>query len=200
MTKKSSPAPGFTPVALRRRHNGWTADKQLEFIEALAQTACVEEACARIGMGRTAAYALRARSDAVSFRIAWDAALGVGIKRLTDAVIGRAINGTSRPVFYKGELVGERRFYNDRLAMFLLRYRDPSHYGKWRDQAIHQRGPDTESDLLTQAVHNMMMDAAADELGLRRTPQAPLALDRTIDQGQWEAERAARETPNKGGT
>lgn len=158
------------------------------------------EACALVGMGRTSAYALRVRSDSESFRIAWDAALGVGIKRLSDAVIGRAVNGISRPVFYKGEVVGDRRYYDERLSMFLLRYREPTRYGKWRDQAIHQRGVDTEADLLTQAVHNMMEDAVADELGMSRQLRAPLVLDRTIDEQQWATERAARDTPNRRGT
>ena len=200
MAQKKPPKSAFTPVNLRRRHDGWTAERQLAFIEALAQTACVEEACAAVGMGRTAAYALKARSEAVSFRIAWDAALDMGVKRLSDAVIGRAINGTSRPVFYKGEVVGERRYFDERLSMFLLRYREPARYGKWHDQAIHQRGPDTEADLLTQAVHNMMLDATADDLGMHRSPHPPLVLHRTIDETQWATERAARQTPNRGGT
>ena len=28
---------------------GWTAERQIAFIEALAETACVEEACRRVG-------------------------------------------------------------------------------------------------------------------------------------------------------
>ena len=200
MTRKKQPQRPFAPVELRPRHDGWTAEKQYAFIEALAETCCVDEACARVGMGRTAAYALRARSDAESFRIAWQAALAVGIKRLTDAVIARATNGVGRPVFYKGEVVGERRYYDNRLAMFLLRYHDPSRYGKWLDGAIHQRGPDTEADLLTQAVHNMMLDATADELGVPRILRAPVTLNRTIDERQWATERAARKTPRYGET
>jgi hypothetical protein len=37
----------FDPVALRRRTDGWTPDKQTDFIAALAETGCVEEACRR---------------------------------------------------------------------------------------------------------------------------------------------------------
>ena len=201
MTQKNT-KPKLTPIRLRTRHDGWTAEKQATFIEALAETACVDEACARVGMGRTSAYGLRARSDAQSFLIAWEAALGVGIRRLTDAVIGRATNGIGRPVFYKGEVVGERRYYDNRLAMFLLRYHDPARYGKWLDSAIHQRGADTESVNLTDAMHNMMEDATADDLGTHRPLHVPVVLKRTIDEAEWAAEkrRAVRKRPASGRT
>ena len=39
----------FTPAQLRPRHDGWTAQRQIAFVEALAETACVEEACRRVG-------------------------------------------------------------------------------------------------------------------------------------------------------
>ena len=191
--------PAFIPVNVRARHDGWTIDKQFCFIEALAECGCVEDACARVGMGRTAAFALRNRSDATSFRIAWDAALDVAIHRLDDAVYSRALNGTVQPIFYKGEQVGERRHFNDRLAMFLLRYREPARYGKWLDQVISQRAPDGAAQSLDQALHHMMEDAAADEIGVARPLRAPLALQRTIDQRQWSAETRARTDRNGGG-
>jgi hypothetical protein len=34
------------------------------------------------------------------------------------------------PHYYKGELVGEHRRYDERLTQFLLRYRDPLRYAK----------------------------------------------------------------------
>lgn len=200
-TESSKPqSRAFTPVAIRARHDGWTAEKQFAFIEALAQCACVEEACARVGMGRTAAYALRNRSDATSFRIAWDAALDVAIRRLSDAAFSRALNGVSRPVYYQGELIGERRYYDERLTMFLLRYREPARYGKWLDGVISQRSADGAAECLTEAVHHMMEDAAADEVGVARPIRPPLALQRTIDEKQWAAEKRPRKKGNIGGT
>lgn len=190
----------FTPVGVRARHDGWTAEKQFAFIEALTECACVEEACARVGMGRTAAYALRNRSDSASFRIAWDAALDVAIRRLSDAAFSRALNGIARPVYYQGELVGERRYYDERLTMFLLRYREPARYGKWLDDVISQRSPDGAAESLTEAVHHMMEDAAADEIGVARPVRATLALQRTIYEKQWAAETRPRKRRDIGGT
>jgi len=151
-------------------------------------------------LGRTSAYALLTRSDATSFRIAWDAALDVGMQRLEASLISRTINGTARPVFYHGEQVGERRYYNDRTAMFLLRYRQPERFGSWRDQTIGQRAPDGAALSLAQAVDHMMEDAAADDLGITRPRRPPLVLRRTIDRQTWEAETKASKMRNRGGT
>jgi hypothetical protein len=124
---------GFDAVPVRERHDGWTRDKQAEFIAALAESGCVEHACDFVGMSKATAYRLRRRPDARSFRVAWDAALDYAIRRLSDAVYSRAINGVAVPHYYKGELIGEHRRYDERLAMFLMRYRDPLRYGKFLD-------------------------------------------------------------------
>src|SRR5690606_20298426 len=117
--------------------SGWTPDRQHDFIKALAESGCVTEACRAVGMSARSAYALRARADAISFRNAWDTALDYAIRRLSDAVLSRAIHGVPVAQFYRGEQIGEKRYYNDRLAMFLLRYRDPLRYGKWLDRQDH---------------------------------------------------------------
>jgi hypothetical protein len=89
-------------VRVRARWDGWTADKQIAFVEALSETACVEEACRIVGMSPVSAYALRRRPAAHHFREAWDAALDMGVHRLEQAALGRALHGVARPVFYKG--------------------------------------------------------------------------------------------------
>lgn len=119
----------FTPAQLqRRRSTGWTPDRQRKFIEALAATACVTEAAASVGLSATSAYNLRRRPDAHAFRHAWDAAIDCGMRRLVDAALARAVHGVPVPIFYKGEQVGERREYPERLAMFLMRAHDPHRF------------------------------------------------------------------------
>ena len=127
MTKpnRESPAPDFTPVLVAPRADGWTPAKQVAFIEALGATGCVAAAAASVGMCRESAYRLRARPDAAAFRAAWEQAIGYGALRLGDAAMDRALNGVPVPIFYKGEQVGERRHFDERLTMFLLRTRDP---------------------------------------------------------------------------
>jgi hypothetical protein len=124
----------YVPVELRPRHDGWTPARQHDFLLALSQSACVEEACRAVGMSPASAYALRRRVEAQSFRAAWDAALDYGVARIADAALGRALHGVARPVFFQGEQVGERRYYDERLTMFILRMRDPVNYGGWRDK------------------------------------------------------------------
>ena len=42
--------PDFAPAERRFRHDGWTPDRQRDFIAALAQTGCVTDAAAAVGM------------------------------------------------------------------------------------------------------------------------------------------------------
>ena len=143
--KQRAAVPDYVPVPLRRRHDGWTPDRQLDFIEALAETACVTQAAKLVGMSPSSAYRLRANPNAQAFRLAWDAALDVGVQRLGDAVLARAVHGVSRPIFYQGEQVGERIHYPERLAMWILRLRDPERFGAWRETPqrpdAHYDGP-----------------------------------------------------------
>jgi hypothetical protein len=153
----------FQPVPLRLRHDGWTPNKQVEFIEALASCGCVDEACRRVGRSRQSAYDLRLRPEAGPFRMAWEAALEHGVKRMADAAFSRAINGVAIPVFYKGEQVGERRHYDERLTMFLLRYYDPLRFGKWLDRKEFERAEDGAARQLSSRI-GQLLEAAYDWL------------------------------------
>lgn len=161
--------PEFEPAHPRPRFDGWTPNRQATFIQALAETACVAASCRAVGMSERSAYALRARADAISFRNAWDAALDYAIRRLSDAVLSRAINGVAVPVFFQGQQVGEKRYYDERLAMFLLRCRDPLHYGKWLDRRDYSGHPEGSALELAAAKRAVREDAdlSADEVADR---------------------------------
>ena len=119
----------FEPVPRKYRHDGWTADRQRAFIAALAETGSVKSAAERINMSPEGAYYLRRQPGADGFRKAWAAALDHGVQRLADIAIDRAIEGTPVPIFWRGEQVGEKRRYNERLMMFILRHHMPDRYG-----------------------------------------------------------------------
>jgi len=131
------PAPKieFEPAKLRPRHDGWTAERQIRFIQLLAATKCVDEAARRVGMSDTSAYELRDRPCGADFRRACDIALESQLDRVEHSAVERSINGVVRPIFYKGEKVGEYRHFDERLTMFLLRSRRPARYGKWLEKA-----------------------------------------------------------------
>jgi hypothetical protein len=116
--------------ARRPRHNGWTADKQEAFLKALATCGCVTDAARSVGMSRESAYHLYNRESAADFRRGWDAALDCSLRLLEDELWSRAIKGVPRPVFYQGEQVGEYRHFDEKLAMFLLRFRRPHRYAE----------------------------------------------------------------------
>ena len=151
--------PDFEPVGTRVRWDGWTAQRQSDFIQALAESGCVAEACRSVGMSERSAYALRGRADAVSFRNAWDAALAYAIRRLSDAVLSRAIHGVGVPQFFRSEQIGEKRYYDERLAMFLLRFRDPLHYGKWLERRDFSGHPEAAAMELAAARRAVREDA-----------------------------------------
>lgn len=119
----------FTPVVRAPRHDGWTADRQRTFIAALAETGCVSEACAEVGITPRSAYRLREHPAAAAFRTAWGHAASMATARLSSIAFERAIHGSVERIYRNGELVEERRKPSDRLLMWLLSHHDPSAYG-----------------------------------------------------------------------
>ena len=130
--------PPFTPVPRQcARHDGWTPERQIAFIEALADTGSVDAACKAVNMSTVGAYHLRRQSGATSFRKAWETALQLGVARVEDVVMDRALNGVEEPLYSYGKLVGTRRRYNDRLLMFILRNRAPDRFAEGKPKAMN---------------------------------------------------------------
>ncbi len=106
-----------TPRGRAVRHDGWTADKQRDFIERLAASASVSDAARYVGMSRQSARDLYNRS--APFRAAWNEALRAAVSVLAETAFDRAVNGTQEQVWYKPVLsaclAGSRRGADDRL-------------------------------------------------------------------------------------
>lgn len=109
-TSRRRPArqvPPFYPVPVRRRHDGWTLERQARFLGMLAETGSVLAACGAVGMSRNTAYALRRKPDAESFAAAWDAALGRPIRKVTvRGTLFLAYSGLVRVQMYHGRYRG----------------------------------------------------------------------------------------------
>ena len=102
--------PPFYPVPTRTRRDGWTVQRQADFIGMLAETGSVMGACEAVGMSRNSAYKLRARPNAESFAAAWDAALGAPVRKITvDDLEFRAYHGLIQPVLFRGKYRGAWR-------------------------------------------------------------------------------------------
>ena len=188
LPEEGDDALAFQPVPLRYRHDGWTPDRQLDFIQALADCGCVDEAARAVGMNRSSAYALRRRHDALAFRLAWEAASDYSVARLGDAAMSRAINGVPVPIFHNGEQVGERRHFDERLTMFLLRYRDPVRYGRWLDRRDARQHQDGRTGILFLRMARMVRAAwrafEAAVRGVPAPPPEPEHLDNGRDDGE----------------
>lgn len=112
----------WVPVLRKPRRDGWTPQRQVDFIRALADTGIVEQAAREVGMSIGSCYRLRNAPEGTAFAAAWETALLHAARRLADVAFERAINGSDEPVFDKdGQRVGRRMRQNDRLLMFLLR-------------------------------------------------------------------------------
>lgn len=108
--RKAPRVPPFYPVPTRSRRDGWTVQRQADFLGYLAETGSVMGACEAVGMSRNSAYRLRARRGAESFAAAWDAALGAPVRKVTvDDLAFLAYHGLVRPVLFRGKYRGAWR-------------------------------------------------------------------------------------------
>ena len=128
--------PDFDIAPTRKRHAGWTADKQRRFIAHLSLTGHVGEACALVGVASSSAYRLKAKPGAESFSRAWDAALRLCPTRLVAIALDRAINGRVERHYKDGELVMERRIPSDYLLTWFIARLDPLQFGSPAAKAL----------------------------------------------------------------
>lgn len=91
--------PAFHPVPVNARLDGWTPERQADFIGMLAETRSVLAAARFASMSRESAYKLRRRPGAAGFAAAWDTALG----REVDGVRNGHVKFTDLPTGYRIE-------------------------------------------------------------------------------------------------
>ena len=191
---ESAPSvPDFEPVKLRYRHDGLTPARQVAVVQAMAACGCIREACAKVGISAEAVYELRRRPDAQSFRLAMDIALDGAADQVEDGVFGRAINGVEIPHYYRGELVGTHRRFDERLAMFILRYRKPHRYGRHLDRHDSPRHPERSALGMADMLTWVATDAQREAMGARRQVVAELARDG--DEEPWKTDNLFRWAP-----
>lgn len=119
------PAPAPVPVPRpRSRPHATTLES---FCLHLSRTGSVTYAAARAGLDRRSLYRLKAEDE--DFAARWEEALQLGVERLQDDAMKRALDGTERPVWRGGRQVGAVRQYDNRLLQFLLKAHRPETYG-----------------------------------------------------------------------
>lgn len=117
MTDSDPPlADDFTPVPLvRRRHDGWTLDRQRRFIAHLAEFGSVAAAARACGKSPQSVYHLRQHDGAASFNEAWDIAAAMGSDTMYERALDRGRNGYVVPIYRKGQQAGVRHRFDNRL-------------------------------------------------------------------------------------
>ena len=180
----------FTPVPRQvDRSNGWKPHVQQAFIEALADTGSVKAACERVNRSTHGAYHLRRQPGAEEFAAAWEAAVDLGMRRVEDIAMDRALNGVEVPVYSYGKLVGTRVVHNDRLLMFMLRNRASERYGEGK-----RKGPDAIDQMELARLKKKWRKEWEREWGaeqLRREQQTIESINAKIDAIRAKEEAAA---------
>ncbi len=139
--------PAFIPVSLRGRRDGWTPERQANFLGALAVSGLVGEAARHVGMSRESAYRLRRRPGAESFAAAWDSALGAPWQRMrkvtSEELVQLATEGRLKPVLYRGRHIATvQKPDNSALLRLVARLNRtaPSEFW-WRDSSASFAAP-----------------------------------------------------------
>ncbi len=117
------------------RCGGWSADKQADFLRAMATGGDVMAACKVTGLSVASAYALRTRRQGALFALGWDAAVLVARARLADELLARALNGQTETIVRDEESVRRHR-HDNRLAMAMLTRLDRRAEGESADAAL----------------------------------------------------------------
>lgn len=149
-----TPAPPAVPAPPAQRRDGWTPERQVAFLEALAETHNIAAAAQSVGMTRQSAYKLRVRLRGEPFDLAWDAAFQTRFDTLAEVAMERAINGIEVPHFHKGELVHTSRRFDERLTVALLAQRAaPRRTHSSRHHPASQFGQEDFRKLVTRVGH-----------------------------------------------
>lgn len=164
------------------RSNSITPDLQREFVAHLAATGIVTSAARHIGRSMEALYKLRHRPGAEGFARAWDRAVSLGVERLEDTALARAIEGAERAIVRGGEVVATERVHNEALVMFFLRTRLSERYAP----SAHV-GP---GDPLYERIRREVEDELRRELDSpERVAAVRASIDRKVESIRLEFER-----------
>ncbi|TAJ41972.1 MAG: hypothetical protein EPO55_03510 [Reyranella sp.] len=126
MSKPQSRGPGRAPLP---------AAKVAAFFHHLGRTGSVTVAANRAQLRRSSLY--QRRQDDEAFAERWAQALDLGVERLQDNAMNRALHGTPKPVWRNGRQVGSVQQFDNRLLQFLLR----SHRPPDREARVSRRRP-----------------------------------------------------------
>ena len=148
MSKPQSRGPGRAPMP---------AAKVAAFFHHLGRTGSVTVAANRAQLRRSTLYERRQNDEEFAER--WARALDLGVERLQDNAMNRAMNGTEKPVYRNGQKVGSVRQFDNKLLQFLLRAHRPDVYGDKKQSPLPPLPFDLAKRLAAAAIRADAYDA-----------------------------------------
>lgn len=103
-----------------------TKKKKQDFLERLEKTASITRACKLSKVPRRSVYTWIDNDP--DFALAIEESKKIAIEALQDEAVRRAFEGTVKPVYQGGKLVGKIREYSDTLMALLLKGNMPDKY------------------------------------------------------------------------
>jgi hypothetical protein len=177
---RAAARPARNPVSpAPEPQRGPSATSLKSFLHFLSRSGSVTFAAQQSKLDRRTVYRLKANDEA--FAAQWDEALNLGIDRLQDDAMQRALNGTERHLWRNGRQVGSVLQYDNKLLQFLLRAHRPEIYSEKRQSAV----PPLPFDLAKR------LAASAPRL------EAHLAERRAEERAARETQREQHQHPEK---
>jgi len=158
------------------RHDGWTGEAMAKFLETLAETGIVLDACDAAHKSSPAAYALRRRNPL--FAQGWETALGIARDRLADTLLARSIEGNVEQIIKDGEIVAEKHFIDNRLGLAILKRLDQRAHAAQGERRAPSAAPaqvEPDWELALTALRTGDEDQIAAALAMLQGPAAGLS-------------------------
>jgi hypothetical protein len=114
--------PKVTPKKGRKRVRDWRP----AFLHHLGAWGNVSRAAKKAKIARKTAYAAREKDP--QFKSEWDDALKTACDGMEEEARRRAVEGSKKPIYFNGKVVGHARDYSDVLLIFLLKAHHPEKY------------------------------------------------------------------------
>ena len=158
--KPPKPATGKrTKRTAKKKEPKWAA----LFLDGLRKYGTVTHACEAAGIGRTAAYEYRKRSE--DFARSWDEANLGAVEDLERSVFFRAKFGWKQEVYFQGLQVGTRTVFSPQLATFILAAKKPELYSRAARHGELDSAPTDDTHEVQFFPDSVAASAAADNKG-----------------------------------
>lgn len=141
------------------------------FLRALRASPNVSAAA--IAAQRNRQYVYTVRKEEPDFKAAWKDAIAQSVDMLEGEMYRRAVEGTLKPVYQNGMLVGSIREYSDTLAIFLAKAHRPKKYrDNYRIEHTGKDGGPIEHTDVKRSLIGKFTQAIAD-VSSHRVPGEP---------------------------